>query len=134
MIKDRIIIVRESDELVAACCVPFEGEFIREISKTELFLTTNEVTNTTAELYQKIKKEFGDTVDMDVVDPRNQGYLFPRLIKDMIRYRVSFWQALKTIFALKSPAVVCNGRLIMSGNKQLSYQAFEKIKDMITAV
>ncbi|KUO62601.1 MAG: hypothetical protein APF84_02310 [Gracilibacter sp. BRH_c7a] len=130
-IKDRVIIIREQDELVASCCVPFDGEFVREFAKVDLFPETTAIIRTTGEFYQRLKEEYGDSIDVDVVDPRNQGYLFPRLIKDVFRYRVSIGQGLKTIFALRSPAVVCNGRLIMSGNKQLSVQVFDKVKQII---
>lgn len=131
IVKDSVIIIREQDELVAACCVPFDGEFVREVGKVDLFMDTSQIIHTTGELYQKLKKEYGDSINVDVVDPRNQAYLFPRLIKDIFRYRLSVRQGLKTIFALRSPAVVCNGRLIMSGNKQLSVQVFDKIKQII---
>lgn len=104
IIRDSVIIVREQDELVI---------------------------RTTGELYQRFKKEYGDSIDVDVVDPINQGYLFPRLIKDVFRYKISLRQGLRTIFALRSPAVVCNGRLIMSGNKQLSAQVFDKAVQII---
>ena len=132
MTKDRVIIVREQDELVAACCVPFEGEFIREIGKVDLFINNTQAIQTTGELYNRLKQEYGDSIDIDVVDPRNPGYLFPRLIKDIIRYKVSSIQALKTIFALRSPAVVLNGKLLMSGHKQLSTKVLEQIKSMIS--
>lgn len=131
IIKDSVIIVREQDELVAACCVPFDGEFVREVGKVDLFMDTSQIIHTTGELYQRLKKEYGDSINVDVVDPRNQVYLFPRLIMDILRYRLSVRQGLKTIFALRSPAIVCNGRLIMSGNKKLSVQVFDKVKEMI---
>jgi len=128
MIKDSVIIVRESDELVASCCVPFDGEFIQEVGKIDLFLTTSEVIKSTGELYKKLETEYGKTINMDVVDPRNPMYLFPRLIKDIMKYKVSPWQAFKTIFALKSPAVVCNGKLVVNGNDQISDRTFDQIK------
>ncbi|OEF99600.1 hypothetical protein BHF71_08230 [Vulcanibacillus modesticaldus] len=131
MSKDSIIIVREQDELIAACCVPFEGEFVREVGKENLFSNQNDIIQSTGELYQRLKGQYGDLINLDVVDPRNHAYLFPRLVKDIFKYRVSLWQALKTIFALRSPAVVCNGRLISSGQKQLSSKVIDEINEII---
>lgn len=130
-IKDSVIIVREQDELIAACCVPLDGEFVREVGKVDLFEETTAIIRTTGELYQRLKEEYGDSIDIDVVDPRNQGYLFPRLIKDVFRYKVPLVQGLKTIFALRSPAVVCNGRLLMSGNRELSLKVIDKVRRVI---
>lgn len=130
-IKDSVIIVREQDELVTACCIPFDGEFVREVGKVDLFMETSQIIRTTGELYQTLKNEYGDSIDMDIVDPRNQGYLFPRLLKDIFRYRVSFRQGLRTIFALRSPAIICNGQLIMSGKKQLSIQVLDRVRQII---
>lgn len=104
IIRDSVIIVRDQDEFVARI---------------------------TGELYQRLKEAYGDLIDVDVVDPINQGYLFPRLVKDILRYRLSLRQGLNTIFTLRSPAVVCNGRLIMSGNKQLSAQVYDKVEQII---
>jgi len=127
MDKGRVIIVREQDELVAACCVPLDGEFVQEVGKTELFFHTKQIIKSTGELYQKLKDEYGDAIDMDIVDPRNQGYLFPRLLKDVFRYKVPLWQALKTIFALRSPAV------IMSGEKEMSGQIIDQVRELLKA-
>ena len=129
--NNKVIIVREQDELVASCCVPFDGEFIREIGKVDLFPKTTEIIRTTGGFYQKLKEEYGNSIDVDVVDPRNQGYLIPRLINDVIRYRVSLGQGLKTIFTLRPPAIVCNGILIMSGNRELSLEVLDKVKQII---
>ena len=128
MKRDRVIIVREQDEIVAACCVPFDGGFVKEVGQLDLFLSTTEVIQSTGELYQKLKREYGDTVDIDIVDPRNQGYLFPRLIKDSFRYKVPVFEAFKTIFALRVPAIVYNGKLISSGKKQFSSKTYQHIK------
>ena len=128
MKRDRVIIVREQDEIVAACCVPFEGGFVKELGKLDLFLSTTEMIQSTGELYQRLKNDYGHAVDIDIVDPRNQGYLFPRLIKDIIHFKVPMIQALKTIFALKVPAIIYNGRLISSGKKQFSSKTYQYLK------
>ncbi|GBF10969.1 hypothetical protein [Tepidibacillus sp. HK-1] len=132
MVKPSVIIVREQDELVAACCVPFDGEFLQQIGKMDLYLKERAVIHNTGELYQQLSKEFGENLSLDIVDPRNKGYLFPRIIKDVVRYKLSPWQAIKTIFTLRVPAVILNGQLLASGKGKISTETFELIKRSIS--
>lgn len=131
MVKDRIIIVREQDELVAACCVPFDGAFVREVGKIDLFIATSHTIETTGELYKNLLKEYGDKIQIDMIDPRNHSYLFPRLIKDIFSFKVSPREALKTIFTVRSPSVICNGKIVISGEKQLGMKTLEKLNEII---
>ncbi|MFV9510855.1 hypothetical protein [Tepidibacillus sp. LV47] len=129
--KPSIIIVREQDEIVAACCVPFEGDFLQELGKASLYFEERKIIQSTGDLYQFLHREYGDCIDLDVVDPRNYSYLFPRLVKDIFRYKVPFRQAMKTLFALKAPAVIFNGQLLLSGKKQIKTENMQDLMKKI---
>ncbi len=73
--------------------------------------------NRVGELYLALRREYGDKVEIDVVDPRNQLYLIPTLIRDYRRYRPALGAFLKTLFFGISPAsVIVNGRAIHVGD------------------
>jgi hypothetical protein len=74
------------------------------------------VMNRVGELYKALRRQYGESLEIDVVDPRNQIYLIPALIKDYVRYHPPLRVFLKTLFLSISPAsVIVNGRAIHVG-------------------
>ncbi len=72
--------------------------------------------NQMGEIYLALRREFGDKVEIDVVDPRNQLYLIPVLVGDYRRYHPPLGVFLKTLFLGISPAsVIVNGRAMHIG-------------------
>jgi hypothetical protein len=64
------------------------------------------------ELYMALRHQFGDQVEIDVVDPRNEIYLIPRLFSDYRRHTTSLRTFLKTLFFGIAPGkVIINGRV-----------------------
>ena len=62
------------------------------------------------------RRKFGDQVQIDVVDPRNEIYLIPVLVGDYRRYHPPLGVFLKTLFFGISPAsVIVNGRAMHVG-------------------
>lgn len=130
MHKNSVLIIREQDEIVTACCIPFDGQFIQELGKEDLYIGLSETINSTGKLYKQLVEEFGDSINIDIVDSRNYAYIIPRIIKDAIRYRVPIVQA-SELLALKIPAIICNGRLIANGKDQLNNDLYAKITEII---
>ncbi|MFQ5903748.1 MAG: hypothetical protein ACE5JO_08660 [Candidatus Binatia bacterium] len=72
--------------------------------------------NRVGELYLALRREFGDKVQIDVVDPRNEVYLIPVLLGDYRRYHPPLGLFLKTLFLGISPSsVIVNGRAMHIG-------------------
>lgn len=66
-------------------------------------------------LYRALRARFGDTIDLDVVDPRNAFALGLLLLRDFRRHRVGFLDAVRTLARLPVQAVVVNGRIVARG-------------------
>jgi len=66
-------------------------------------------------LYQALKAEFGETIEIRVVDPRNWLSLLPVLISDFRRLGISFRSACPTLTGTTVNASVVNGRLLSRG-------------------
>jgi len=131
MPKHNVIIVREQDGMVTGCCVPFDGEFIRELGKEDLFSLNQLEIKTIGELYRKLRDEFPNQVEVIMVDPRNPLYLIPKLIKETFNNKIPFFRALKTIFLYRTPAVICDGELLSSGQKVLDQNLLNTIRKRI---
>ncbi|MDI6879058.1 MAG: hypothetical protein QMC95_04535 [Desulfitobacteriaceae bacterium] len=131
MPKHNVIIVREQDEMVAACCVPLEGQFIRELGKGDPFSFQHLEIKTAGDLYRKLIEEFPDQVEVIMVDPRNPLYLIPKLTKETFNNKISFFQALKTIFLYRTPAVIYDGELLSSGQKEFDQSLLDTIRKRI---
>jgi len=63
-------------------------------------------------------------VAVEIVDPRNQLYLAPKLVRDVLRYRPGWRAGLRTVFqAFSLPAVVLNGRVLSRRDRALDPDA-----------
>ena len=131
MRKHNLIIIREQDEMVAACCIPLDGQFIRELGKGDPFSYKQLETESAGALYRKLKEEFSDLVEVIMVDPRNPLYLIPKLIKETFNNKIPFPQALKTIFLYRTPAVIFDGELLSSGQIGFDQSLVDAIRKRI---
>ncbi len=131
MPKHNVIIIREQDEMVAACCVPLDGQFIRELGKEDPFSYNQLETESARDLYRKLREEFSDRVEVILVDPRNPLYLIPKLIKETFNNRIPFFQALNTIFLFRTPAVICDGELLSSGQQVFDQSLVDTIRKKV---
>ena len=131
MRKHNLIIIREQDEMVAACCIPLDGQFIRELGKGDPFSYKQLETESAGALYRKLKEEFSDLVEVIMVDPRNPLYLIPKLIKETFSNKIPFTQALKTIFLYRTPAVIFDGELLSSGQTGFDQSLVDTLRKKI---
>jgi hypothetical protein len=116
MPKPSIILIRETEEQVAGsgCCGKFEGDFAR-CGGEWIFPERRQIKESMGEIARYLKKEFGDAIDLTVVDPRNQLYLFPKIVRDVWLYRPPVGAALRSLcLAFAFPAVLVNGQVKFS--------------------
>lgn len=117
--KPRIIMIRENAETVtcSSCAGSLEGIDAFGASRVLDYASTERVITEVGALYMALRKSFGDTIEIDVVDPRNELYLFPTLISDYRKYRPPLGAFLKTLFLGISPAsIIINGVERHKGN------------------
>jgi hypothetical protein len=114
-----VILIREFAQQLtgSGCCGKIIGSD-RTLRGRELFQLTRKHQLELGVLHQAVRKFFPqldgrDRVAVVVVDPRNQLYLIPKLLGDVLRYRPGWLAGLQTALQMFSlPAVVVNGRII----------------------
>lgn len=114
-----VILVRETAEQLtgSGCCGKLAGDGIAR-RKARLFADSRKRQLDMGLLHRAVKRFFPPCegkhdVHVTVVDPRNQLYLAPKLIRDVLRYRPGWRAGLRTMTQTFSlPAVVLNGRII----------------------
>ena len=68
-----------------------------------------------APVYRMVRDQFADTVELQVVDPRNLPSLAFLLIRDFWAFRVGIGDALRTLGRLSVQTVIVNGRVMARG-------------------
>lgn len=66
-------------------------------------------------LYRALRGEFGEAIELRVVDPRNWLSLLPILIRDFLRFDVTLRSGWATLTGMTVNAAVVNGRLLSRG-------------------
>ncbi len=116
MQKPSIILIRETEEQVAAsgCCGKFEGDFARGAGEW-VFPERRQIKESMGAVTRWLKEEFGDAIELTIVDPRNPLYLFPKIIRDVWRFRPSLGATVRSVcLAFSFPAVLVNGAVKFS--------------------
>jgi hypothetical protein len=111
-----VILVRETEEQVAGsgCCGKFEGDFAR-CGGEWVFPERRRIKEGMGAVARWLNEEFGDAIELTIVDPRNQLYLFPKIVRDVWHFRPSFGKAFRSVgMAFAFPAVLINGATIFS--------------------
>lgn len=114
----RVILIRESPETLtcSSCAGNLEGIDAFGSRQVPDYAPIRGLASRVGELYLALRREFGDRVRIEIVDPRNEVYLIPALIRDYCRYRPPFGTFLRTLFLGISPlSVIVNGRALHIG-------------------
>ena len=85
-----------------------------------------------APLSRALRERFGDTIELQVIDPRNPALIF-LLLRDFWAFRVGLGEALKTIGRLPIQAVVVNGRLLARGEWPDPLEVVQVLEEAIAA-
>lgn len=118
-----VILIRENaEQLTGGGCCGTLDDSDPSVRSGDLFRHVRQQQEQLGVLHRAIRRFFDDDltpgrIAVVTVDPRNQLYLAPKLLWDVVRYRPGWKAGLKTAvqwFAL--PAVVVNGRVL--GNRQ----------------
>lgn len=117
--EHRIILVREWDAQVtgSGCCGRLGGEGTM-LGDTDTFSSNRSEMEKMGEVYRALRAElFDEEVEITVVDPRNQVWLIPALLRDARRRGLSpreIWRQVRS--GVSYNAVVVDGRVLFSGN------------------
>ena len=114
--KPSVVIIREVDAQMtgSGCCGKLVGDSTR-FGDRRVFEQSRQVMQQCGQLSDALRQELGDGIEITLVDPRNQLYLWPKLVRDVWRYRAPLGAALRTMaMAFSLPAVIVNGRVVAS--------------------
>ena len=120
--KPSILLIREDAEQWTGsdCCGKLEGE--NALPDNERV----EILKKMGCLYMDLKVKFSDVI---LIDPRNQPFLFPKILRDLLRYRPPLWESLKSLLMFYSiPSVILNGKILFSGTIPDSSQVILRIQ------
>jgi hypothetical protein len=117
-----LIFIRETAEQLtgSGCCGKVEGD-AADSDTTADYSATRADQQSQAALISFIRDRFdtegAQAPDITIVDPRNQLYLGPKLIREVFRHRPRCLSGLRTLLqCFAVPAIILNGRVIASGN------------------
>jgi len=110
--KPSVLLVREWEQQLtgSGCCGKLEGDFLG-CGDDAVFAERRTVMERMGPVYRSLRERFGNTVEIQVVDPRNASLIF-LLITDFVKFRVGLRSALRTLFGLPKQGVIVNGRLV----------------------
>lgn len=132
--RPSIILIRETDAQLtgSGCCGKLEGDNTK-FSNSFVFAERREIKETMGDILQTLTKRFSNSIEISVVDPRNMLYLYPKILKDVVRYRPSVKFALKAIFMMITvPSIVINGEISRASlfeNKEAIVRKIESLFD-----
>ena len=114
-----VILIRENAEQLTGggCCGGLDDDD-PSVKPHDVFRETRKHQQDLGVLHRAIRESFpprdgGQQVATVTVDPRNQLYLWPKLIWDVLRYRPGWRAGFRTSMQMFSlPAVVVNGRVL----------------------
>ncbi len=131
--RPSVILIREWEEQLSGsgCCGRVEGDFLT--SKGEpIFRERRACMEAMAPLSRALRERFGDTIELQVVDPRNSFLVF-LLLRDFWAFRVGLVEALKTIGRIPIQAVIVNGRLLSRGEWPDPIEVVQILEEAISA-
>lgn len=113
--KPSVLLIREWEAQMSGsgCCGRLEGDFL--LCDGQSFAPERRaVMERMGPLYLGLRERLGNSVEIEVVDPRNVSLLF-LLLRDFHRYGVGLAEAFRTLARIPVQAVVVNGRLVSRG-------------------
>lgn len=111
-----VLLIREWEQQMSSsrCCGRLEGDVLLQQGE-RCFPERREIMEEMGPLYRRLRRRWGDVVDVHVVDPRNLPTLVGLLWRDVRAGRVCPLEAVRTLFGISVTSVVVDGRLMWRG-------------------
>jgi hypothetical protein len=126
-----VLIIRESEEQLTGsdCCGLLKGDFSKENGKP-VFNYIHDKNNLINDLGNFLNSKNNSQLEIKYIDPRNQVYLIPKLLKDVFNYKPPILKALKTLFQFfRCPALIINGIVVDYTTFSSVFEIEKYIKD-----
>ncbi|MEX2581960.1 MAG: hypothetical protein WD766_01725 [Gemmatimonadota bacterium] len=109
-----LILVREIDQQMSGsgCCGRIEGDAAAWGSGGCVFPERREKMTRVGEVYRAVREEFGDRVEITIVDPRNFISFLPLVVRDAVRFHVPLGTALRAMASTSLSTGVFDGQIL----------------------
>lgn len=129
-----MILIRENPETLtcSSCAGTLEG--IDAFGSREIpdYQPVRSIMNRFGEVYRALRIHFGTRLNIEVVDPRNEFYLIPVLIRDYRKYRPPVKSFLRTLlFGISPASVIVNGRILHVGELPTPEVLIREIEEIL---
>ena len=126
--RSSVLLIREWEQQMSSsgCCGRLEGDFLAPQGE-RCFPERREIMEAMGPLYRDLRTRFGDSIDLNVVDPRNLGTVLSLLVRDFRAHGVGARDVLETLFGISVTTVIVNGRLIARGD----WPPFEEVERVL---
>lgn len=136
MRRSRIILIRENAETLTCsnCAGTLEGIDAFGTRRVPDYEPIRSLMVQMGRLYRVLRGEFGDRIEVEVVDPRNAVYLFPVLLADYWRYRPPLKSFLKTLlFGITPASIIVNATTLYAGSLPSPQELVNKVTQRVYA-
>lgn len=117
--QHHLILVREIDQQMSGsgCCGRVEGDLTGWVGSGEkcFFPERRALMDSIGAIYRAVRREFGEQVEITVVDPRNQLAFLPLVLRDAMRFRVPLLTALQAAFSASVATGILDGQVLFRG-------------------
>lgn len=132
-VRHRVILVREwdSQHTGSGCCGNLGGKHA-EIGDGRDFAHCRARMEGMGAVYRALRSEFGDRIEIEIVDPRNTAWLVPAIWRDARRHGAGVMDAFRALRAgTANGAIVCDGRVLSTGEPPLPDDAVDAVLDAL---
>ena len=136
MTKPRVILIRENAETLTCsnCAGTLEGIDAFGTCQVPDYEPIRALMMQMGQLYQALRREFGNRIEIEIVDPRNALYLLPVLMVDYRRFHPPLGSFLKTLFFGVGPAsIIVNATAVYTGTLPSPQQLVNKVGQLVNA-
>ena len=130
--RPSVIFVREWDQQLSSsgCCGRVEGDFLGTGTVRErVFSERRECMQDVGVLYRALRDEFGEDVEIRVLDPRNLVSLVPILWGEGRRHGVPVPERLATVLRVSVNMLIVNGRIVARGGWPGPSELLDRVSD-----
>ncbi|UFJ40247.1 hypothetical protein LOK74_19760 [Brevibacillus humidisoli] len=137
MEKVHVLFVREAEQQMSnsGCCGRLSGDLINlsEVTGERLFRERRQIMEEMGLLYRRLDEQFGEQVELDVIDPRNIILFVVVLWRQWRRKKVPLSQMLMHFSrGFHTKAIFVNGELVAAGEIPRYDLIADKVLQMLT--
>jgi hypothetical protein len=82
----------------------------------DLFIESRQIMNQMGEIYRHLANKFGDSIELEIIDPRNSISFFALLLREKRVRKISWRSFIHTVlYGQSKQSIIINGQLFSKG-------------------